>query len=536
MRWLAAIAVLACVAAPFPGRADDPARRGFDPDPPRPALGLDSQLTTESARVAPARSWQMGLELDWVHHLVALRSGSERLGFAVPDRIAAHLLGAYSLGRLELGAGLPVALWQKDGLSVLRDRGLTGPLADPVAATALGDLRLLARARLLDEESFPVSVGAGMELRLPTGNGKAFFSDGWGATPSLLAGRRLGRARLDASVGYQFRQPGQYLQLVAHDGLTAGAAVSYDLPPWGRVRDWRAIADLAAQLPRGVEPGQSRYRSPLSVRAGLRARVWRSLWVDGGMGTGLAGPGEAGYGRESFRLFAGLRWQQVNRDRDGDGVPDDRDRCPDVPGKAEWGGCPEPPDRDGDGVPDAEDRCPDKPGPKELEGCPDRDGDGVPDIDDKCPDAPGPAQNDGCPLAPEEPVVEIETTRLSLRDMIHFDVDKATIKPESDHILDEIASILKAHSELSRIRIEGHTDNTGSRPYNLDLSMRRATAVVRALVGRGVPAGKLEAAGYGFDRPVASNATALGRAKNRRVEFTILGGDGAPIEPEVPKK
>jgi outer membrane protein OmpA-like peptidoglycan-associated protein len=149
---------------------------------------------------------------------------------------------------------------------------------------------------------------------------------------------------------------------------------------------------------------------------------------------------------------------------------------------------------------------------------------------------PGPAQNDGCPLAPEEPVVEIETTRLSLRDMIHFDVDKDTIKPESDHILDEIASILKAHAELSRIRIEGHTDNTGSRPYNLDLSMRRASSVVRALVRRGVPAGKLVAAGYGFDRPVASNATALGRAKNRRVEFTILGEDGSPIEPEVPKQ
>jgi outer membrane protein OmpA-like peptidoglycan-associated protein len=536
MRRLAALALPAALAAASPVRADDPARRGFDPDPPRPALGLDSQLTTESARVAPAGSWAMGLELDWVHHLLSLDSGGQRVGWVVPDRVAAHLLGAYALGRFELGAGLPVALWQGDGLGALRDLGVSGPLVDRIAPTALGDLRLSARTPLLDEGSAPAALGAAVEARIPTGDGKAFLSDGWGLTPSLLAGKRLGRLRIDASLGYQLRRPGQYLQLVAHDGVAAGAAVSWDLPRWGRLSDWRAIADVSAFLPRGVDPSLDRYRAPLSARAGVRARVWRSLWADLGAGTGLAAVGDAGYGRESFRLFAGLRWQHVNRDRDGDGVPDDQDRCPDVPGPAAWGGCPAPPDRDGDGVPDDQDRCPDVPGPKEMEGCPDTDGDGIPDIDDKCPKEPGPAQNDGCPLAPEEPVVEIETTRLSLRDMIHFDVDKATIKPESNHILDEIASILKAHGEISHIRIEGHTDSTGSRAYNLDLSMRRASSVVRALTARGVPASRLEPAGYGFDRPVASNATALGRAKNRRVEFTILGEGDKPAEPEGGKK
>jgi outer membrane protein OmpA-like peptidoglycan-associated protein len=527
MRRLAALA-LPAVLAWVPTRADDPARRGLDPDPPRPALGIDSQLTTESARTAPARSWSMGLELDWVHHLLSLESGGRRVGWVIPDRVAAHLMGAYSLGRFELGAGLPVALWQRDGLGALRDRGVTGPLVDPIASAALGDLRLSARTALLDEDSFPVSLGASLEVRLPTGDASAFASDGLGATPSLLAGRRLGRLRLDASLGYQFRRPGQYLQLVAHDALAAGAAASWDLPRWGRLSEWRAIADVAGLIPRGVEPSQARYRAPLSARVGVRARVWRSLWADLGAGTGLAAAGDAGYGRESFRLFAGLRWQHVNRDRDGDGVPDDRDRCPDAPGPAEWGGCPAPPDRDGDGVPDEQDRCPDVRGPAEMEGCPDQDGDGIPDIDDKCPEVPGPVQNDGCPLAPEEPVVEIETTRLSLRDMIHFDVDRDTIKPESGHILDEIASILRAHSEIGRIRIEGHTDNTGSRPYNLDLSLRRASAVIRALAARGVPPRKLEPAGYGFDRPVATNATAAGRARNRRVEFTIVDQGGAP--------
>jgi OmpA-OmpF porin, OOP family len=487
--------------------ADDPARRGLDPDPPRPALGLYSQFTTEGARLHPPGSWWMGLEVDWVHGLLALKRDDERIGWVIPDRVAAHLLGAYTLGRVELGAGLPLALWQRDGLGLLRDQGLTGTLVDRVAATALGDLRLLGKLRLFDESSFPVSVAAALEARLPTGDGKAFFSDGWGATPSLLLSRKLGALRLDGSAGYHLRGPGQFLQLVAHDALAFGAAASYDLPALGRLREWRAILDLAVQVPRGVEPSQERYRAPASLRAGVRARLWRSLWGDLGAGTGLAAPGNGGYGRESFRLFAGVRWQHL--------AP--------PPGAA-----PARPDRDGDGVPDDEDRCPDVPGPREMEGCPDRDGDGVPDIDDKCPDQPGPAQNDGCPVGETEPLVEIETTRLSLKDMIHFDTAKDTIKPESDRIVAEIAAILKSRPDLKRVRVEGHTDIVGSRPYNLDLSQRRAASVVRALVARGVAASRLEAAGFGFDRPVASNATALGRAKNRRVEFTIVGQGGAP--------
>jgi len=553
MRWPLAVALCLCLRA-APARADDPARRGFDPDPPRPALGLDAQLTTEGARPAPAGSWGLGLELDLVHGLLAVRDGGRLSGWAVRDRLAGHLLGARSFGRLELGAALPVALWQSSGLAAL---GLPSPLGAPVARSALGDVRVLGKLGLLEQGPFPVSLAAALEVRAPTGDGQAFFSDGWGATPSLLAGRRLGPVRLDASLGYAFRRPGQFLQLVAQDGVAAGAAASIDLPPRWRLLEWRAIADLALQVPRGADLSADRHRVPASVRLGLRARVWRSLWVDAGLGTGLAAPGNAGYGRESFRAFAGLRWQRLARDRDGDGVPDDDDRCPDVPGPARWDGCPAPPDRDGDGVPDAEDRCPDVPGPRELEGCPDRDGDGVPDaedrcpdvpgpkelegcpdqdgdgvpdIDDKCPAVPGPAQNDGCPPSESEPMVEIETTRLSLKDAIHFDTGKDTIRPESSRILDEISSILQSRAEIRRVRVEGHTDNVGSRPYNLDLSQRRAASVVRALVARGVPAGRLLPAGFGFDRPVASNSTALGRAKNRRVEFTILGeADGAPV-------
>ncbi len=155
-----------------------------------------------------------------------------------------------------------------------------------------------------------------------------------------------------------------------------------------------------------------------------------------------------------------------------------------------------------------------------MDGCPDRDGDFIPDPEDKCPDEPGPAQNDGCPVT--GPVVQIETERISLKDSIHFDTAKDTIKSESNSILDSIATLLRDHPELRKVRVEGHTDNRGTAEYNKDLSRRRARAVVRALVGRGIAADRLLSEGYGFDRPVADNRTALGRAKNRRVEFTIL--------------
>jgi OOP family OmpA-OmpF porin len=110
--------------------------------------------------------------------------------------------------------------------------------------------------------------------------------------------------------------------------------------------------------------------------------------------------------------------------------------------------------------------------------------------------------------------------------MIQFDFGKDTIKPESNRILDDIAAILKAHGEIGKVRVEGHTDSIGTATYNQGLSERRARAVVNALVARGIPASTLVAAGYGFTRPVESNATALGRAKNRRVEFVIVQRDG----------
>jgi outer membrane protein OmpA-like peptidoglycan-associated protein len=101
---------------------------------------------------------------------------------------------------------------------------------------------------------------------------------------------------------------------------------------------------------------------------------------------------------------------------------------------------------------------------------------------------------------------------------INFDTGKSTIKPESKPIINQIVEMLKANPDL-KISVEGHTDNVGNPKSNQTLSDERAKAVVSAIVAQGIDAKRLNATGYGQDKPIADNKTEEGRAKNRRVEL-----------------
>ncbi len=490
-RLLACLALLAVL--PVAAHAEDPTARGFDADPVKPALSLDGGFAVETARAAEKGSRSFGAVLDLASGLMVLKSGSTSDDL-IAQRLTLHLLGSYSIGRVELGAHLPVALRQQTDFSLLVGQGVTGPLVASIASAALGDLRLGAKLPLLDGTRWPVDLAVMADLRLPTGNPRAFMSDGLALATSAIASRRFGAFRLDGQAGYLFRGTGQYAQLVVHDGTTYGVGGSLDLPPLRRVARWRAIAELTGGWPRGFDASTERYRAPLSVRGGLRAWFTPTWSGEIGAGTGI---GQVGYGHERWRVFAGLRWTA-----EAVGPPDGDD--------------------DGDGVPNSRDRCPRQPGRPDLDGCPDRDGDGIPDIDDDCPDQPGPAENRGCPLPESEPLVELQSKKLSLKDSIRFDTGLDTIKTDSYPVLDQVAALIKEHPELKLIRVEGHTDNVGPAGFNKALSGRRAASVIRYLVGKGLVAGRLQAAGYGFERPIATNETALGRARNRRVEFTIM--------------
>jgi len=247
-------------------------------------------------------------------------------------------------------------------------------------------------------------------------------------------------------------------------------------------------------------------------------------------------------------------------DRDGDGVPDAEDQCPDVPGPKENFGCPEDKDTDGDGIPDSLDRCPndpeDKDGFQDDDGCPDNDndGDGIADKLDACPNVPGPIENQGCPIVdrdgdgildwddacPDEPgvpdpdpkkngcprklsLVVVKKDRIEIKKQINFAFGKAAIQgAESFKILDEVVQVLNDTPAIQKLRVEGHTDSVGSAEANERLSQARAEACVAYLLSQGIAAKRMEAMGFGKARPIASNATDKGRAQNRRTEFNIV--------------
>lgn len=207
---------------------------------------------------------------------------------------------------------------------------------------------------------------------------------------------------------------------------------------------------------------------------------------------------------------------------------------------------PSLPDRDGDGVPDIYDKCPDVPGQIFNDGCPidppmaDRDGDGVPDIYDKCPDEPGPAWNDGCPVdhpRPFPPVNhggcpypgaddEAHRVLLEVKESLKFDFDRTAIKPESLPALRKLVGFLRRYP-LSHLYMVGHADDRGTDAYNISLSFGRVYSVKDFLVKAGIDPRRVSVDARGKREPLISIAGKEGeeldyaRMMNRRVDMEV---------------
>jgi len=152
----------------------------------------------------------------------------------------------------------------------------------------------------------------------------------------------------------------------------------------------------------------------------------------------------------------------------------------------------------------------------------DSDGDGIDDSQDRCPNT-APGQNIdavGCPVLF---LVEQGQRRPLVLQGVTFASGRSVLTEESYSTLDEVAASLAAHPEI-RIEIAGHTDATGSAEVNQRLSLARARAVMMHLARSGISPERMVAVGYGPDRPIASNGTPEGRARNRRVELSIIEG------------
>ena len=225
-------------------------------------------------------------------------------------------------------------------------------------------------------------------------------------------------------------------------------------------------------------------------------------------------------------------------DADGDQIPDDMDDCPDTPpgSRINARGCA--PDSDGDGVADTQDACPGTAvgATVDARGCPpDGDRDGISDAKDQCPTSPRGARvlSDGC--APREdcrlpqPGQAVDARGCAAgQALVLQGVNFATASDEltaaGKQRLDDVAPALSGNPSV-RYEIGGHTDSVGGAAANQALSEARALAVKRYLVAQGVDANVLVARGYGESQPRAENDSALGRARNRRVELKVIAND-----------
>ena len=283
-----------------------------------------------------------------------------------------------------------------------------------------------------------------------------------------------------------------------------------------------------------------------TAAAGLGA----NLWLTKNFGLNLQGdyvptPGNNSNVADFWQASASLMFRFGNTDKDKDGIKDKDDACPDVPGLAQFQGCP---DTDGDGVADKDDNCPEVAGPVENNGCPwpDTDGDGVLDKDDACPSVAGPVENQGCPWpdtdndgildkddacptvpglpeyngCPKPKTVTATETTEALKN-IFFNFNKATLRPESEVKLDAAAKILK--TDGGNYLITGATDKKGSDVYNLRLSRERAAAVVAGLEARGVNAANLKSVGVGEQlATVSEKGSDAERMVDRKVIVTAI--------------
>jgi len=507
-------------------------------------------LLVGTGELLPDGDYRFSLTAHYENDPLLLFQNGERVGAVVRHRATTHLTAAYGLwGWLELGAQLPVVLLQRgDDLTA---QGVGGLAGGPAVGTPL----LTVQGQLLSQakKDHLVDLALGVHMGLPIGSAAALSRE-LRAIPSLMVGRTGESLRGAIEAGMLLR-PRTVLSPDANvqDELGHALRLTGGLSSLGpSLRGELALTTLVPLKRQGLS---------IELLGGARWPVKEAFeaYALAGLGFGNAP------GTPDFRLLLGMAYGRprpsaaegsqpvpepeptpASKDSDGDGIVDGEDKCPAVSGALGLQGCPDqdhdgiedggdrcpreagpaerqgcpPKDSDGDGALDEVDTCPTEPGPLDRSGCPipDKDHDTVEDQSDNCPDEFGPPDNQGCP--PEEKqLVVIQRDRIKINDTVYFDFDKATIQPRSFPLLNQVAKVILEHPEIVSVSVEGHTDGQGPGEYNRRLSQRRSESVRAYLIGKGVAPERLEARGFGEDRPIASNSTNAGRAANRRVEF-----------------
>jgi outer membrane protein OmpA-like peptidoglycan-associated protein len=524
-------------------------------------LSSDRQgiLDVEWGEVLPSWSWELNAWMGYANDPLILRNtDGSQVQTLIARRIGGEVGGSLSLTNwLGIAVHAPLILNQKGPA-----QGLSMTKPDSVG---LGDVRALIKIELLR------GIALMPAMTFPTSGSTDYFgSQKITFEPELVLSTRLGGVRLAANVGAALRKQVKLLDLTVGNELYARAGIGL---PLGDSLELGLTGSASSAL---KKPFDRKNQNGIEAFLGLQAKLGDNAMLFLGGGAGL----RRGYGTPDWRALAGVRIfsgedeptvrretpVEPEKDLDGDGIIGATDKCPndpenfnevedtdgcpdqvgdtdkdgiadnkdkcltepeDIDGFQEDDGCPDP-DNDNDNVLDINDKCPLQPGVINNQGCPDpdRDGDTVVDRLDNCPDEPGEPKNAGCK---GKQLVSIVAGKLDILDKVYFQTSKAVILGKSYPLLNNVADVIKSHPEIGVVRVEGHTDSRGNDASNKSLSQKRADSVVKYLVARGVDRARLEAVGFGEDKPIADNSTDEGRSANRRVDFVITG-DGAGVQ------
>jgi outer membrane protein OmpA-like peptidoglycan-associated protein len=579
---IAAVVLTASAFAQDAGNAQDST---FDFELFRPHADLYGYSVTQGA--ATLGNFQLGVGA-WVSYsddpVVLVDAAGNRVtvdgataaeqGDGLVDR---RLTSTFQVGMgftryASLTVDVPLALLN-DGWSLASLDG-PGAVATSGGGGGIGDIVVQPKFAVLDRDYQPVGLAVVVPVGLPTGAQRDFLGEGGvTVTPTVVfevsnapVRSRAYTFRAAVNGGYRVRGAARLRDVSVGNELVYAAAVGvHPVDP----------LEITAEL-HGASFGARAAQNPAEALLGAKLLLGPLVAVNVGGGAGILG----GIGAPDYRVFGGFTvapsFDPAARDSDGDKLADRLDKCPkdpeDLDGYQDDDGCPEA-DNDADGRDDATDACPDDPedddGFMDNDGCPDvdNDNDGIPDAkdrcadkpetlngnldDDGCPDDEGMGDNDAdgfpddidrCPYDPEDlngfededgcPDERLKNARvvvtkgaIKITEVIYFDTGKASIQSRSYDLLDELSRVVAEHPELRKIRIEGHTDAVGNDLSNLKLSQARAESVSAYLQSKGIEGSRLDAAGFGEMRPIASNDTDDGRAQNRRVEFIIVDRD-----------
>ena len=448
----------------------------------KPAVTHDGWVASEGSDIRPAADpFEFGAFINYGYRpLVITDANGDYSRSVVSGRLGLDLQGSVTLFEpVALGVDLPMFFFQS---------GYYNP-----DSVGLGKLRVVPKVQLLKDRRHGIGLALLGEMRLPTHAGDYAGNPGFEFIPKAALDHRFRNGiRLGANVGVALRESSNYFNVNTGSEFTYAAGIGY------RFGGNTGKTEIGLDLNGGVGLVRTnREQLPLELFGYLKHGLSEEWELIGGPSAGLA----PGYGIPIVRFFAGIRFAPTSHDRDHDGISDDQDACPDLAedrdNDQDWDGCPEEdPDADRDGVPDSEDLCPNA---KET----------INGIDD----------DDGCPDT-GDPRVIYEEGKFTVLEAIHFETGRADIKPESHALLDQVALMIKANPDV-KIRVEGHTDDTGPHDLNVRLSQERANSVRTYLVQHGVAPQRVRAVGYGPDKPLQKGTTEEARAKNRRVEFIV---------------